>query len=137
MAKEIEVAGQLDSSMGKARLVLVSVLTEPIGIDLVQAGNKEMVPVERFREIVGTGFIFRRRQDGFNMWVAASKKAEHALVQMIRYLVNKRRQAELALLARKYYSEGRREIDLAQIAREIRMLNSKKGRRLEISTIRD
>lgn len=116
---------------------MVSVLTEPIGIDLVQAGNKEMVPVERFREIVGTGFIFRRRQDGFNMWVAASKKAEHALVQMIRYLVNKRRQAELALLARKYYSEGRREIDLAQIAREIRMLNSKKGRRLEISTIRD
>jgi hypothetical protein len=118
----------------------VSVVQRPHGTywyPLVQVGNKDGTTVERFREIVGTGFTFRRRQDGFNMWVASSKKAEHALVQIIPYLINKGKQAELALLARKYYSEGRREIDLVQIAREIRMLNSKKGRRLAIPHVRE
>jgi len=71
------------------------------------------------------------------MWVAASKKAEHALVQIVPYLVVKQKQAQLVLLARKYYSDGRRDIDLVQIAREIRMLNSKKGRRLQIPGTRN
>jgi len=123
--------------MGKGRLALFNVLTGTIGYPLVQVGNKERTPIERFRGIIGTGFIFTRRQDRFNMWVAASKKAEHALVQIVPYLVVKHKQAQLALLARKYYSDGRRDIDLVQIAREIRMLNSKKGRRLQIPDTRN
>lgn len=99
---------------------------------LVQVGNRERGPIDRFREIIGTGFIFTRRQDGFNMWVAASKKAEKTLIQIVPYLVNKKKQAELARLARKFYSEDRKDIDMASIARQIRSSNSKKGRRLPI-----
>jgi hypothetical protein len=113
----------------------VSVVQKPRGTywyPLVQVGNRERGPVERFKEIVGTGFIFKRKQDGFNMWVAAARKAEETLVQILPYLINKKRQAELALLARTYYSEQRKGVDLVSIARQIRSLNSKKGRRLEI-----
>ena len=101
MAKPTELAWAAGFFDGEGS---VSVVQRPHGTywyPLVQVGNKEMGPVERFREIIGTGFIFTRRQDGFNMWVAASKKAEKTLVQIIPYLVNKKKQAELALLARK------------------------------------
>ncbi len=99
---------------------------------LVQVGNRERSPIERFKEIVGAGFIYTRHQDGFHMWGAASRKAEKVLLQIIPYLVNKRKQAELALLSRKYYTENRTEINLALIAAKVRSLNSKKGRRNEI-----
>jgi hypothetical protein len=55
---------------------------------LIQVRNEERIPVERFKEIVGTGFPFTGRQDEFNMWVAASRKAEHALVQIAPQFVN-------------------------------------------------
>ena len=45
---------------------------------LAQVGNKERKPVERFREIVGTGFMFKRRQDGFYMGVRHEGKLKRS-----------------------------------------------------------
>ncbi|OLB68611.1 hypothetical protein AUI06_10355 [archaeon 13_2_20CM_2_52_21] len=137
MPKEIELAWAAGFFDGEGSISVVQRPHRDYWYPLVQVGNKERTPIERFRGIIGTGFIFTRRQDRFNMWVAASKKAEHALVQIVPYLVVKQKQAQLVLLARKYYSDGRRDIDLVQIAREIRMLNSKKGRRLQIPGTRN
>src|SRR5260221_2107931 len=74
--------------------------------------NTDIRMIERLKELFGGNAAYRRRNDrnpnhkNIWDWEVAAKKAEACLKEVLPYLVCKRDQAELALLARSYVRRG-------------------------------